>query len=363
MTTAARDFKIISADAHFTEPANLWVDHIATKYRDRAPRVERRDGVDVWTWDTGDMFPVSSLHGVRYNDKVRPDGAFYAQIPASGWDPDARIPDMERDGIYAEVLYPSVAMRAFTFRDAAFGEACAEAYNTWAAEFCKKHPERFKAIGLSFLDDIEHAVVELHRMKKLGLGGAMIAVPPEDSQPYHDPRYEPYWAAAVELGLPISLHVFTERRVKPASSPAKRFLAYTAVQEVLIGMIYAGTLDKFPKLQLVSAENDAGWAGNLIERMDFFHGESRNRRSQGNQELPSHYWHTNVNYTFMRDLTAMASRHIIGVDRLMWSSDFPHGDSTWPNSQKVVDRHMEGVPANEQRMILRENARRLYGFK
>ncbi len=158
----------------------------------------------------------------------------------------------------------------------------------------------------------------------------------------------------------------TERRVRGTTDPVDHFLRYTAVQRALIGMIYAGIFDAFPNLQVVSAENDAGWAGNLIERMDYFSTEaparSMRKTIEVNAKAPSEYWHNNVSYTFMRDFTAIGARQVIGVDRIMWSSDFPHNNSTWPDSQEIIAQHMIGVPDAEQRMILRDNAVRTYGF-
>ncbi len=365
MTTQTRDFDVISADSRFTEPADLWERYIEPQYRARAPHVEHRETTDVFVCDTADMFSLGIIHGVRYKSRndIKQDGR-YADVPSSGWDPNARILEIQKDGIYGEVLYPTIAMRFFTIKDVAFGDACVKAYNSWAADFCKQQPKRFKAIGISFLDDIDAAVVELTRMKKIGLGGAMIAVFPDEALPYWDPHYDKYWAAAADLGLPVSLHVATERRVQVQRNPVDRFMFYNQVQRVCIGLIYAGVFDRYPKLQVVSAENDAGWAGNIIERMDYSEAGPRRRKAADlkNQQLPSHYWRNNVSYSFMRDQTAILARSVIGVDRLLWSSDFPHIDSTYPDSQQVIAEHMHGVPMAEQRLILRDNARRLYGF-
>ncbi|HEV8297909.1 MAG TPA: amidohydrolase family protein [Acidimicrobiales bacterium] len=361
-----RNFPIISADSHFTEPADLWLNYIEPKYRDRAPHVERHATTDVLVCDGAPMFPIGVFHGVRYKGgDVQFDGR-YEDIPASSYDPEARLVDLAVDGVTAEVLYPTVAMRFFNIADAAFGSACMRAYNSFAADFCMFAPDRFKAIAVIHLDDMTAAIAELNRAKELGLVGAMIAVFPDDALPYHDPHYDPFWAEAEKLGLPVSLHVSTERRLKDDRSATETFLGYQVVQHIMIGMIFAGTFDKFPNLQLVSVENDAGWAAHLIERMDYVTAKARSRnllKDHHNEHVPSHYWHNNVHYTFMRDRTAILARHIIGVDRLMWSSDFPHGDSTWPDSQRVIDEEIGDIPLEEQQMILHDNAAHLYGFK
>jgi uncharacterized protein len=365
MREPGQRFSVISADSHFTEPQDLWERHLEPAYRSRAPHVEHQPDTDVFVCDTGEMFPVGMIHGVRYKGGDVSVQGRYADVPPSGWDRSARLEAMKQDGISAEVLYPTIAMRFYTIEDTPFAAACIRAYNTWAAEFCSADPEHFRGIGMVQLDDVEAACAEVRRCKEMGLAGIMIAVHPDGAEPYHDERYLPFWATAEALGLPVSLHTATERRVRAQLSPAHFFLHYALVQPVLIGMIYSGLFDRFPKLQVVSVENDAGWAAHTIERMDYVDVTARFRNLNSthlNKEAPSHYWRNNISFTFMRDRTAVQNRHAIGLDRLMWSSDFPHGDSTWPDSQKVIDDIFAGVPDDERRMILRDNAARLYGF-
>jgi predicted TIM-barrel fold metal-dependent hydrolase len=358
-------YPIISADSHFTEPADLWLRYIEPEFRDRAPHVEVHEHTDVVVCDGAPMFPVGVMHGVRWKGGETPTDGRYADIPASGWQVEPRIAEIELDGVFAEVLYPTVAMRFFTIEDAAFAGACIKAYNSFAADFCRERPDRFKAVAVIPLDDIDQAVDELHRAHSLGLVGAMIAAVPRGSLPYHGARYDPFWSAAAALEMPISLHVATPRRLETERTPTEAFLGYQVVQHMIIGMIFAGTLDRHPGLQLVSVENDAGWAAHLIERMDYVQAKARSRNlltDQHNEQIPSHYWRNNVHYTFMRDRTAILARDIIGVDRLLWSSDFPHGDSTWPDSMKVIDEELGDIPAADQRAILHDNAARLYKF-
>ena len=294
--------------------------------------------------------------------KCRDPKGRYEAIPATGWDAAARIPEIEADGVHAEFVYPTVAMYFWSIEDVAFGEACFRAYNNWLVDFCRPHPDRFKGCGMIMIEDVERAVSELHRAKKLGLSGAMIAVNPAGAKPYNDPMYEPFWAAAEEIGLPVSLHVSTDRRRNLGDDPTVKLLHYTVVHRVLVGLIYAGIFDRYPRLRVVSAENDAGWAGTIIERMDYMTSRRAPRPSTPIKRLPSEYWHNNVSYTFMRDRTALLAREVIGVDSLMWGSDYPHGDSTYPSSQDELARIMAGVPEDEQRKVLRDNAARIYGF-
>jgi predicted TIM-barrel fold metal-dependent hydrolase len=359
---------IISADSHVTEPADLWSNYIDPAYRDRAPHIERREETDVVVCDTASMvMSIGLLHGARYawGESPNPKGR-YDDIPTTGWDAAARIPEIEADGVHSEFVYPTVAMYFWSIEDVAFGEACFRAYNDWLVDFCRPLSARFKGCGMVMLEDVDRGMAELRRVKEMGLSGAMIAVNPAGTKPYHDPVYEPFWAAAEETGLPVSLHVSTDRRRDLGDDPTVKLLHYTAVHRVLVSMVYAGIFDRYPGLRVVSAENDAGWAGNIIERMDYFYAGSRWKTIRTGdapiKRLPSEYWRDNVSYTFMRDRTAMLAREVIGVDNLMWGSDYPHGDSTYPNSQDTLAEIMAGVPEEDQRKVLRDNAARMYGF-
>jgi uncharacterized protein len=140
-------YSTISADSHVTEPADLWTSYIDAPFRDRAPHVEHRDSTDVFVCDRIDMFPVGIVHAVRYGDhEVQTDGR-YEDIPASGYDPLARLAEIEPDGVSAEVLYPTIAMRLFSIEEPP--TACARAYNSWIADFCRQSPEHSRASGSS----------------------------------------------------------------------------------------------------------------------------------------------------------------------------------------------------------------------
>jgi predicted TIM-barrel fold metal-dependent hydrolase len=255
----------------------------------------------------------------------------------------------------------------FGIPDKDYQLACFKAYNDWLADYCRVAPSRLKGIGLVPIDNIEESVTELLRCGEMGLSGISISASPSEGQQYDDPKFDPLWSAAQERGMPVSLHILTERKVRPKTgidSLVDNATAPNAMQESLTRMVFSGVFHRFPKLKVISAENDAGWAAYLIERLDYLF----NKRRAFHQFVipldtpPSVYLSRSAYYTFMRDHSAILARHAIGVDNLMWSSDYPHQDSTWPHSREMIESLCGGVAEDERHKIVAGNAARLYRF-
>ncbi len=353
-------FGVISADSHVLEQADLWLTHIDPKFRDRAPRIVRQDGVDRFFCDGAPLAGVTMLGGAGQDPTVLPRHGTLDQARRGGWDPHERLKDMQMDGVDAEVLYPSVGLVIYRIQEAPFLHACLAAYNTWLAEFCSAYPDRLKGIAMVSLDDLAWATQELRRARKLGLAGVMAPVHSEDGA-HTDRRYDAFWAVAEELDAPVSLHLATGRRTGMGHI-ANMVMEAGAVQRPLAEMVFSGLFDRFPKLKVISVENDCGWAGHFIERMDKCYVFHHVQFEFPIRRPPSEYFHEHVFLTFMRDLTGIRIRDRIGVGNLMWSSDYPHHDSTWPHSQEVLAQHFAGVPEAERRQIVAGNAERLYHF-
>lgn len=311
------------------------------------------------------LFPPGGVSSAGRSLAGRP--MLLEDVYPGAYDPHARLKDMAVDGVEAEVLYPSIAMRLYAQPDVELKQACFEAYNTWIAEFCSAYPDRFKGIGMIALDDIEGAVAELHRVRKLGLAGAMVAIASEDPTLYGTESQDRFWATAEGLELPVSLHVDTDQKALPKFTPITESLRALEIQRTLANMVFGGLFYRFPKLTVVSAENDAGWAAYLLGRMDrVFNVESRRREYnyfiKDKSTLPSEYFRRNVAMTFIWDSSGVDVRHWVGVENLMWGSDYPHDASTWPNSRQVLEDFFQGVPDSEREKIVAGNAERLYGF-
>lgn len=355
----------ISADSHVIEPGDLWLNYIDAEFADRAPRLVHGEDHDTFMCEEMELLPIGSVAAAGVPaEQITRHGRFDTHVPRGGWDPHARLADMAQDGVQAEVLYPTMAMRMFAIKDPPFQLACFQAYNNWVNDYCQEDPNKLKAVGLMPMDDIEVAIAELHRCRSLGLAGASVAIYQDADRHYGEPGFDPFWAAAQDLDIPVSLHILTERNPKLKRNISDGIVESSWIQRSLGLMVFNGVFERFPKLKIVSAENDIGWVPYFLERIDYIFDRRRNFFSMdlSRKELPSAMVKRNTYFTFMRDRVGVINRHLIGLEHVLWSSDYPHNDSTWPRSQEMIDYLMQGVPDDERRMIVAENAAAMYDF-
>ena len=205
----------------------------------------------------------------------------------------------------------------------------------------------------------------------LGLAGAMITEYPLEARRYDQPEYEPFWAAAEALGMPLSLHTATrrqgkirgagERTIRDATSRSTKAF-YPAIS--MCDMIFSGVFERHPGLRVAIVEFELAWAPHVLSSMDYTyrerHEEALYRFKDGMR--PSDFFHRNVFLSFQEDAIGIRLRDAIGVDNLMWGSDYPHSESTFPQSRKILAEILAGVPEEEQAKIAGANTARLYGF-
>jgi predicted TIM-barrel fold metal-dependent hydrolase len=378
-------YNVISADSHVAEPVDLWTRYIDPAFAERAPRVVNRDGVEAFVCDGMDLLPLAAIGAGKPNEDLDRGGTFDETVRPGGYDPAARWADMREDGVDAEVLYPTFALKMYQLPDPVLRRECMRAYNRWLVDFCRDTSRlagRTVLKGIAMLaleeDGIDQAAAELEEIRRLGLAGAMIAIvssdwsgsgnPSRGQAIYGDRRFDPFWAKAQDLDLPLSLHILTEVRPRKKIPFMWMTLSPEEIQLTLATLIFLGVFERFPRLKVISAESDAGWLPYFAERMDYQFDRRRSVYLQHwGQQLspnatPSDFLRRNVWVTFMRDRVGVLARDQIGVDRLMWASDYPHKDSTWPRSRAMIDRLFAGVPDPERAAILHGNVKALYGF-
>jgi predicted TIM-barrel fold metal-dependent hydrolase len=394
--------RLISADSHINEAPGLWEERLPERLRERGPRLVRTDdGRDAWVTEglapTPLMWPTNAA-GQREEDQ--PYEAHELTIGRDemirgSYDPKARLVDMDTDGLDAEVLYPGPLAGlgggggVASIPDAELRMASIRAYNDWLAGFCSIAPERLAGLALIRLEEPAFAAAELERAAGLGLRGAVINGVPDTTggAPIFSADYEPVWSAAEATGLPLSLHIGHSRSLAALAAAAPRtaeagpsnplspsgsqtgltemffIMMCLDMAEPLALLIFSGVLERHPNLQFVIAESGIGWLPFVVEHMDYTYERHRLWMKSGIAEKPSHYFRRSFHATFQQDdETGLLARHIPGVQALMWASDYPHTDSTWPRSHQVVDTLFRDVPDDERASITFGNAARLYGL-
>jgi predicted TIM-barrel fold metal-dependent hydrolase len=275
---------------------------------------------------------------------------------------------MDADGVSAEVLYPSVGMALAQSRDRDYQLACIRAYNDWLIEYCAAGQGRLVGLAMIPAIDVDAAVAEVARTHAAGLRGAMVPGRPPEGH-YAEARFDPLWAALAANRMPVSFHILTGGMGgDPTLGSGIALMGVMSIvqqmQQTLLLLIFGGVLDRHPDLRVVSAEHDAGWVAHFAYRMDQMTDRHQNwmGRGRSNRRRPSEYLSEQCWYTFQKDPVAVETRQRVGVGQLMWASDYPHSDSTWPHSRKVIERDFEGVPEGDLTAIVHDNAARLYGI-
>jgi len=360
-------FPVISADSHITEAPNTYTDFIDPQWRDKAPRLV--DGGDKY----GDLFVIDGMDrpvpmglvaaAGKPAEEIRVTGVRFDELHRGGWDPVARLADQERDGVSAEVIYPTVGMQLCNHKDFDYKKACFDAYNRWIAEYCSSSPDRLIGCGQTAMRSPEEGMADLHAIKELGLRGVMMPGDPA-VEDYDSPLYDAFWEAAVELGLPLSFHILTTRSERTRGPRMNGFLSVVRGCQDIMGMlVLGGVFERHPDLRIVCVEADAGWVPHFMYRMD--HAFKRHRYwlppGQELSKLPSEYFAESIYVTFQDDWTAFRFADAMNWHRLMWANDFPHSDSTWPWSQELIDEHAAQLSDEQRRAILSTNVADLYG--
>jgi predicted TIM-barrel fold metal-dependent hydrolase len=363
----ARDYRLISADGHLMDPPDLWTANAPAKYRDQVPRMEHFDKGDAWVFpgrDTPSPFNWGACAG-RAPDQ---QGIWcrLEDIHPGCYDAKARVDALDLDGIDAELLFPNGLDWVVDSPDRDFQLAMTRIYNDHLAEVCASAPDRFGGAALVPTISVEDAVAEVQRMAAMpGIVAFLLKRYPNDEATIV-PEHDPLWAAITETGRPATIHVSLRSAASfnqaPMALPGTVHF-YDAPARML-EFIFSGVLDRFPTLDVFLAEIDCGWLPYYAQQCD------DNYRRHAKSELrdvklarmPSEYMKERFPASFITDPYAVENRHAVGVERMLWSSDFPHITSDWPYSWKTVNAMFTGVPDAERHAILAGNAQRLFGF-
>ncbi|MEZ4354960.1 MAG: amidohydrolase family protein [Myxococcota bacterium] len=360
----------ISADSHVGEVDATYAE-IDPKYRDVRPRA-------VYKPERGGaIFTIPNLplaEGVpmglvctagrppeRFGEPVR-----WEDLHPACWDGKERLKILDEERVAAEIVYPSMGMVLCNHPDIDYRGACFDAYNRWLEGFCDPDRERLVGLPQVNLRTVEEGIAELVRAKEGGWKGVMLSgnAAFED---YDHPDYDPFWEACVDLGLPVSFHILTTRGDLGDHQRGHKIIQHLITirgnQDLMAMLIFGGVFERHPKLRVVCVEADAGWVPHFKYRMD--HTFERHRHWQGYGTItrpPSHYFDENVYVTFQDDYSVELALPGMNAERVLWATDFPHSDGTYPRSDEVCRELASRMSDDDARRILYDNTALLYGL-
>jgi predicted TIM-barrel fold metal-dependent hydrolase len=373
-------YLLISTDCHAGLPAEGYREYVDARYHEAFDAAAAQDEAMRQLADNDDHRKFLA----DWNAEIGQHGGM-----KGAWDTQVRTKEMDHDGVAAEVIFPDadaagvggVAKTPFTAglgstgsNDAELTLAGAWAHNRWMAEFCQNNAERRAGVAIVPLHDIDAAVSMIEWSAGHGLrGGIMIPTRWGSLPSYNDPVYDPVWAAAAATGLPVHTHSGVgpdDYGYTPGLIAIYTVEAYWWAARPLWALVLGGVFERHPGLKYVLAENGAWWAPDIIVRMDSkWEGDHATRKfgpaafRSGLSMKPSDY--VNRNCWFAASVmfnTEVERRHAIGVDNLMWGSDYPHPEGTWPNTRPWLAERFGRVPQDEVRRILGLTAAGVYGF-
>lgn len=368
---------VIDADGHVIEPLGMWREYTASKYHARLPRpVTDENGLfcylvdDVYLMRTGSSLTTTPTVGATPNPETRADeGDYPEELRPGGWDAKARLADMDLDGMDLAFLYPTMAFFLPEVPDIELQSALCRAYNDWLADYCKADPSRLVGIALLPLADVAGSIEELERCtEQHGFRGAFMRPNPYAGRLIQNPAYDPFWECAQSLGVPITVHegisdsmptLGRERSENPLlqhlfSHPFEQMAASA-------GLIMGGVLERHPRLQFVFLESGCGWISYWLERMDG-HAETWPHKHALTRKPSDQFREQCCISMDPDDHCAPGVLRDVGLDNVVWASDYPHTDHDFPGAVKETLEILERAPAGAAEKVLNANPRRLYGL-
>jgi predicted TIM-barrel fold metal-dependent hydrolase len=330
-----------SADSHILEPDDLWTANLPEALAQRAPRSEQRGEHEITIVD-GQLVrrdPIAFLG-------ARPPGAHNAKD---------RLVDLDEQGVWAEAVFPSIAMWTAMINDPDLVRACCRVYNDWVfGELLDTSPRFVPAAMLSMVDTGD-AVTELQRTREMGFAAMFLATTPPPGRDFNDEVWDPLWAAACEAGVVLCFHVGTGGVQKVARGPGGAIINYVETffpaQRTVTHLVAGGALDRYPALRVFIAEAGASWVPALADRMDEAYRQHQRFVRPLLSVLPSELIYRQVYTSFQHDRTAVQVVTGMGYEHVMWGTDYPHLEGTYPDTQRVLAELFDDVPDSVRELI------------
>jgi predicted TIM-barrel fold metal-dependent hydrolase len=351
-----------SGDSHLVEPADLFTSRLPADIAERMPRsVKDPDGMWETVYVDGQEFrrrmpkmptDPSDLRGL--------DGSIGVRAPGAN-DPHLRLKDLDQEGIWGEVTYPSIGIWSYSIRSLEVVAAGARALNDWALEFQSVSP-RYVCTAMIPLLDVADAIAEVERASAAGLLVSFLPIaPPPGRPPFAHEEWDPVWAAMEQVGMVLGFHVGTEPH-----TPEERTGVYNTgrggaiqnyvetsygAQKITVALISAGVFDRYPTLKMLVSEGGATWGPFMADRMDEAYRQHAAAVRPRLEKMPSEYLYSNVYASFQHDRTAIAANTAMGWKNVMWGSDYPHYEGTYGHTQKTLHELFDDVDPETSRRI------------
>jgi len=375
------DMILVSVDDHVCEPPDMWDNHLSAKWKERAPKlVHKADGIDVWVFE-GAQIPNVGLNAVsgRAPEEYGMEPTALSQLRQGCFDIDARIGDMDANGVLGSLCFPSVP----GFVGELFGRQVRErgenelaitmlrAYNDWHIdEWCGKHPGRFIPLALPPMWDPQLMADEVRRVAKKGCHAITFPDTPTglDYPSVHDAHWDPFWRACAEEGTVVCIHIGsgTGMNLQDPIAPVEVMIASTPITlyNCATELVYSDAVAKYSDLRIALSEGGIGWVPYFLERLDYVHDHHHQwtHHTFAGGMKPSEVFQKHFITCFIDDDAGVRNRDLIGLDTITWECDYPHSDSTWPLAPEKLWRSMKDVPEDEVHKITWENTCRHFQY-
>jgi predicted TIM-barrel fold metal-dependent hydrolase len=371
----SRAYHVVDADGHILEPISLWQDYMDPAFRDRAPRLMRdADGKERLVIEEqilgskkgmGALGAVGARQGTVVDDTME-----YAQGRKGGFDPHARIPDMDQDGIDAAFLYPSIGLFAGAVHDPALAAAVARAYNRWLADYCKPYPDRLFGVAMLPMQDVELAIEEMKfARRELGMKGAFVRPNPYNNMMIDHPHYEKFWSVAEDLDMAIGFHEGAGSGMPQVGIDrfegrgARHIITHTMeMMLVALAVIWGGVCERHPKVRIGFLECGGGWIAPWLDRMNR-HFDDIGFNDSGLKTRPSELFARNCWIAFEPVEGCLEPlAEYVGADKILWATDYPHPDGFFPGAPDMVRGLLKDASPETVRKIMAQGALNFYGM-
>jgi predicted TIM-barrel fold metal-dependent hydrolase len=374
------DMILVSVDDHVCEPPDMWEGRVPAQWKDRAPKlVHKADGSDVWVFE-GQQIPNVGLNAVagRRPEEYGMEPTALTQLRAGCYDVDARIEDMNANGVLGSLCFPTVP----GFVGELFGKQAAagngelaitmlRAYNDWHIDgWCGKHPGRFIPLAIPPIWDAEEMGREVRRVAKKGCHAITFADNPGNLgfPSLHSEKWDPFWKACADEGTIVCIHIGsgTRMNLQDPGAPIEVMIAGTPITlfNCATELVFSNIFTKFPTLKIALSEGGIGWIPYFLERIDYVHDHHHKWTLHGfpNGKKPSDVFREHIITCFIDDAAGVRNRDLIGIDNITWECDYPHSDSTWPKAPEILWKSLAGVPDADIHKITWQNTVRHFSY-